>query len=86
MSVGEVKVGLRAATEAALHGRDTLDRASAGAKAASAAAEAILNDSQNEDVKTVQQALLAADAEVEPTRRRFVTIAERATRYLNQLG
>lgn len=86
MSVGEVKVALRAAIEAALHGRDVFDRASAGAKAASAAAEATLNGSRDEDVRAVQQALAAASAEVEPTRRRFVNTAERATRYLNQLG
>ncbi|MFI7660902.1 hypothetical protein ACIBTW_18675 [Micromonospora parva] len=86
MSVGEVKEALRAAIEAALHGRDTFDRASAGANAASAAAEAILNGSQNEDVSAAQQALHTARAEVEPTRRRFVNIAEHATRYLNQLG
>ncbi|MET8527641.1 hypothetical protein [Micromonospora sp. NPDC005172] len=86
MSVGEVKTTLRAAIEAALQGRDAFDRASAGANAASEAAEAILNHSRNEDVSAVQQALDTARAEVEPTRRRFVNIAEHTSRYLNRLG
>ncbi|RZT83052.1 hypothetical protein EV382_6372 [Micromonospora violae] len=86
MSVGEVKIALRAAIEAARQGKEVFDRASTVATAATAAAEAILNDSRDEDVRAVQQALAAASAEVEPTRRRFVNTAKHTTRYLNQLG
>ncbi|SCF30979.1 hypothetical protein [Micromonospora chokoriensis] len=86
MSLGDVKAALRAAIEAARQGQEVFDQASAEAKTATAAAEAILNDSRDEDVRAVYQALAAASAEVEPTRRRFVNAAEHATRYLKQLG
>ncbi|MET8256924.1 hypothetical protein ACFYPG_26040 [Micromonospora sp. NPDC005553] len=86
MSVGEIKVALRAAIEAAHQGLEVFDRASAEANAATAAAEATLHDSRDEDVRAIHQALAAASAEVEPTRRRFVNTAEHTTRYLKQLG
>ncbi|MEU1585342.1 hypothetical protein [Micromonospora sp. NPDC005710] len=86
MSIGEVKVALRAAIEAAQRGEEVFDRASAEARAATAAADAILNDSRDEDVSAAHQALIAAGAEVEPTRRRFVNTAKHTARYLKQLG
>ncbi len=86
MSVGEVKATLRAAIEAARQGRRVFDQAVSDAQAATGRASAILHGSQHEDVKATHQALAAAKAEVEPTRRRFGGIAEHADTYLTRLG
>ena len=86
MSVGEVKASLRAAIEATRQGRQVFDQAAADAEAATRTADAVLRGSQNEHVTAVHQALAAAKAEVEPTRRRFDNTAKHATDYLTRLG
>ncbi|GIJ29184.1 hypothetical protein Vqi01_43460 [Micromonospora qiuiae] len=86
MSVGEVKATLRAAIEAARQGRRVFDQAVSDAQAATGTASAILHGSEHEHVNATHQALAAAKAEVEPTRRRFGRIADTASDYLNHLG
>ncbi|WP_433130302.1 hypothetical protein ACQPWW_07000 [Micromonospora sp. CA-240977] len=86
MSVGEVKASLRAAIEAARQGRRVFDQAASEAEASTRTAVAILQGSQNEDVTAVHEALNAAAAEVEPTRRRFDNAANHASAYLTRLG
>ncbi|MET7947569.1 hypothetical protein [Micromonospora sp. NPDC005324] len=86
MSVGEVKASLRAAIEAARQGRRVFDQAASDAEAATRMADAVLRGSRNDDVKAVHQALAAASAEAEPTRRRFDNTAKHAHAYLNRLG
>ncbi|GIJ07065.1 hypothetical protein ACFFMR_13375 [Micromonospora andamanensis] len=86
MSVGEVKAALRAAVEAARQGRRVFDKAASEAEAATGTANAILRGSQHEDVEATHEALAAARAEVEPTRRRFDDTAEHAGDYLTRLG
>ncbi|MBQ1017875.1 hypothetical protein KBX71_08350 [Micromonospora sp. D93] len=86
MSVGDVKVSLRAAIEAARQGRRVFDQAAYDAEAATRMADAVLRGSRNDDVKAAHQALAAASAEVEPTRRRFDNTAKHATAYLTRLG
>ncbi|GAA2184391.1 hypothetical protein [Micromonospora lupini] len=86
MSVGEVKASLRAAVEAARQGRRVFDQAASDAEAATQMADAVLRGSRNEDVKAAHQALGAASAEVEPTRRRFDNTAKHTADYLTRLG
>ncbi|WP_147376175.1 hypothetical protein [Micromonospora radicis] len=86
MSVGEVKAALRAAIEAARQGQRVFDKAVSEAEAATGAANAVLRGSHHEHVTNTQQALAAAKAEVEPTRRRFNGTAEHAGDYLTRLG
>ncbi|MEV7989048.1 hypothetical protein [Micromonospora sp. NPDC085948] len=86
MSVGEVKASLRAAIEAARQGRQVFDQAASDAETATRMANAVLRGSQNDDVTAVRKALAAADAEVEPTRRRFDNTSTHATAYLTRLG
>ncbi|MEV4709891.1 hypothetical protein [Micromonospora sp. NPDC049374] len=86
MSVSEVKATLRAAVEAARQGRRVFDQAVSEASAATATANAVLHGSKHEHVTAIHQALAAAKAEVEPTRRRFDRIADNASDYLTRLG
>ncbi|MEU1396967.1 hypothetical protein ABZ403_13030 [Micromonospora zamorensis] len=86
MSVGEVKASLRAAVEAARQGRRVFDQAASDAEAATRMANAVLHGSRNEDVTAVHEALTAAEAEVEPTRRRFDNTAKHTAAYLTRLG
>ncbi|MFG1913730.1 hypothetical protein [Micromonospora sp. NPDC048898] len=86
MSVGEVKASLRAAIEAARQGRRVFDQAASDAEAATHTANALLHGGQHADVTAARQALAAARAEVEPTRRRFDSTAEHAADYLTRLG
>ncbi|WFE44571.1 hypothetical protein [Verrucosispora sp. WMMD1129] len=86
MSVGEVKAALRAAIEAARQGRRVFDKAVSEAEAATRTANAVLSDSQHQYVTDTHQALAAAKAEVEPTRRRFDHTAEHASDYRTRLG
>ncbi|MEU4528031.1 hypothetical protein AB0F49_07365 [Micromonospora ureilytica] len=86
MSVGEVKASLRAAIEAARQGRRVFDQAASDTEAATRMADAVLRGSRNDDVTAVHQALAAAGAEVEPTRRRFDNTAKHANTYLTRLG
>ncbi|MET8041783.1 hypothetical protein ABZU25_13075 [Micromonospora sp. NPDC005215] len=85
MSVGEVKASLRAAIEAARQGRRVFDQAASDGEATTRTANALLHGSRNEDVKAVREALTAASAEVEPTRRRFDNTAKHTTAYLTRL-
>ncbi|WP_341719462.1 hypothetical protein QQG74_06895 [Micromonospora sp. FIMYZ51] len=86
MSVGEVKATLHAAIEAVRQGQRVFDQAVSEAEAATGTANAILRGSQHEHVTDTHQALAAAKAEVEPTRRRFAGTAENASDYLTRLG
>ncbi|MGC5289795.1 hypothetical protein [Micromonospora sp. DT231] len=86
MSVGEVKASLRAAIEAARQGRRVFDQAASDAETATRMADAVLRGSQNEDVTAVRNALAAAGAEVEPSRRRFDNTVKHAADYLTRLG
>ncbi|MFF0154744.1 hypothetical protein [Micromonospora sp. NPDC005203] len=86
MSVGEVKASLRNAIVAARQGRRVFDQAASEAEAANHTADALLHASQNADVTAARQALATAQAEVEPTRRRFDSTAAQAADYLTRLG
>ncbi|TCB95580.1 hypothetical protein E0H26_19145 [Micromonospora zingiberis] len=86
MSIGEVKAALSAAVNAARAGQGVFDRAVAKAEAATTAAEAVFHGSRHEEVAATRQALVAARAEVEPTRRRFDATMHRTAEYLTRLG
>ncbi|WP_327032537.1 hypothetical protein [Micromonospora ureilytica] len=62
------------------------DQAASDAETATRMADNVLRGSRNDDVKAARQALAAASAEVEPTRRRFDNTAKHATAYLTRLG
>ncbi|MEU7927209.1 hypothetical protein [Micromonospora sp. NPDC049801] len=86
MSIAELKATLGAAIESARQGRRTLDQAIAEAESATSEAARVLRGSRHAEVTRAHSALRSAQAEIEPTRRRFDAIAEKVGDYRSRLG